>query len=60
MLNLKNQFRLKFPVLMANLIKILLFRKEEKLACLLTAYYEISIDNGLIFQAIHNKQYLWL
>ena len=41
---LKNAFRLYFPCLMANIIKVLLFKKEEKLACLLTAYYELSLD----------------
>ena len=40
---LKNSFRLNFPVLMATIVKILLYRKEEKLACLLTAYYEIEL-----------------
>ena len=57
---LKNSMRLRFPVLMATIIKILLFRKEVGLACTLTAYYEISLDEDLIFSAIDNKQFEWL
>lgn len=30
---------------MANIVKILLYKKEEKLACILTAYYELSIEH---------------
>jgi len=52
---LKTSFRLRFHVLMATIIKILLFRKEVSLACMLTAYYEISLDEDLIFSAIENK-----
>jgi len=29
----------KFPLLMTNVLKILLFKQEEKLGCLLTAIY---------------------
>lgn len=45
MLILKNALRLRFPVLMATIVKILLFRGELKLACLVTSMYEISIDS---------------
>jgi len=60
MQQLKKGFRLRFPVFMANILKILLYRGEEKLACLLTAYYEISLDEEMIFTAVENKQYAWL
>jgi len=52
---LKTSFRLRFPVLMSTIIKILLYRKEVGLACLLTSYYEISLDEDLIFGAIENN-----
>ena len=57
---LKNSLRLRFPVLMATIVKILLFRSELKLACLLTSMYEISIDSQMISAAIDHKQYEWL
>ena len=49
MVKLKKGFRLNFPVLMSNILKVLLFRDEEPLACLLTAYYEISVDQEMIY-----------
>jgi hypothetical protein len=45
---------------MANIIKILLFRGEQSLACLLTAYYEISLDEDMLFSAIDYSQFEWL
>jgi hypothetical protein len=57
---LKNAFRLRFPCFMANVVKILLYRGEEKLACLLTAYYEISIDEEMIISAIDHGHFDWL
>jgi len=50
---------LRFPVLCSNIVKILLFRDEEKLACYLTAYYEIRIflaheDTQIISRAREN------
>ena len=41
---LKRGLRLHFPLFMANIVKILLFRGEEKLCCLLTAYFEVALD----------------
>jgi len=57
---LKSMFRIQFPCLMANIVKILLFKKEEKLACLLTAYYELSLDEDSYYQAVDNKNFQWL
>jgi hypothetical protein len=45
---------------MANIVKILLYRGEEKLACLLTAYYEIALDREMIRAALNSKNYEWL
>ena len=36
--------RLYYPKLMATIVKVLLYKKEENLACLLTAYYELALD----------------
>ena len=46
--------------MMANLVKILLFMKEEKLACMLTAFYELSIEHETYFTAVYNKNFDWL
>lgn len=59
-LKLKNLFRIHFPCLMANIVKILLYKKEENLACLLTAYYEISIEDTYYYTAVENKNFKWL
>ena len=45
---------------MANIAKILLFKKEEKLACLLTSYYELSIQDEAYYSAVQNKNFKWL
>lgn len=47
-------------MLMAKIIKILLFRGEIELACYLTAFYSISIDKEMFVNAIENKQLKWL
>ena len=60
MLILKNSFRLNFPALMATIVKILLYREEEKLACLLTAYYEIELRTDMIEKAIERNNIQWL
>mmetsp|Transcript_13249 Transcript_13249/g.20707 ORF Transcript_13249/g.20707 Transcript_13249/m.20707 type:complete len:228 (+) Transcript_13249:970-1653(+) len=45
---------------MANILKILLYREEEGLACFLTAFYEVSLDEIMIKQAIENDHFVWL
>lgn len=45
---------------MQNIIKILLFKDEEKVACILTAFYELSLDEDMIFKAIENRHMAWL
>ena len=57
---LKSSLRLRFPVLMANLIKICLYKGEEKLACHLTNFYEIAIDEELLIRAVETKQFQWI
>ena len=53
-------FRLHFPSFMANIAKILLYKGEEKLACLLTAYYELSLDEDSYYVAVGSKNFQWL
>ena len=45
---------------MGNIIKILLYKNEEALACYLTAFYEIYIDQNMLEKAIMNNHYVWL
>ena len=60
MVRLRAALRLRFPQFAANIIKIFLYRGEEKLACMLTAYYEISIDEEMYLMAIENGNFDWL
>jgi len=45
---------------MANLLKICLYKGEEKLACHLTNFYEIAIDEELLIRAVETKQFQWI
>ena len=45
---------------MSKLLKIMLYRGEIELACYLTAYYEIFIDEDMIKNAIRKNWYEWL
>ena len=45
---------------MANIIKILLYKEEEPLACYLTAFYKLTIDKDMLQSAIANNNYDWL
>ena len=60
MKKLRMALRLRFPKFMANIVKILLYRKEEKLACLLTAYYEICVDKYMLSSAIELGHFKWI
>jgi hypothetical protein len=60
MIQLKNNLRAKFPMLLTNILKIILFKGEDKLACVLTAFYEITLEEDMVFRAIEHSQYTWL
>ena len=45
---------------MANIVKMLLYRSEISLACTLTAYYEVALDEEMIFSAFEHKHFEWL
>ena len=57
---LKRGLRIRFPLFMTNIVKILLFRGEEKLACLLTAYFELALDMEMFKCAVENRFFEWL
>ena len=45
---------------MSNIIRILFFKEEEDLACYLTAFYNVHVDEELIKAAIAMDKYKWL
>jgi hypothetical protein len=45
---------------MSNIVRILLYRSEIGLACTLTAYYEVALDEEMIFSAFDHKYFEWL
>jgi hypothetical protein len=53
-------FKLRSPILMANIAQILLYYDEIDLACYLTAYYEIQCDEHMIQNAICDDYFQWL
>lgn len=57
---LKNIFRVNFCMLMTSILKILLNKNEEKLACLMTTYYQLALDDDMICRAIEHQHYEWL
>ena len=53
-------FRQKFQNLMTNVLKIALQKEEEKLACIITAYYEVALEEEMIIRALTSENYEWL
>jgi hypothetical protein len=45
---------------MTNVLKIALQKEEEKIACIITAYYEISLQEEMLIRALQNDNYSWL
>lgn len=45
---------------MTNVLKISLQKEEEKLACVITAFYEVALDQEMIMRAITSENYEWL
>lgn len=45
---------------MTNILMIALQKSEEKIACIITAYYEIEIDINIIVKALLDNQYQWM
>ena len=57
---LKVSIQLRFPIFISKIIRILLHRGEIDLACYLTAFYEIYIEEDLVKMAIRRGWYKWL
>mmetsp|Transcript_39182 Transcript_39182/g.37575 ORF Transcript_39182/g.37575 Transcript_39182/m.37575 type:complete len:160 (+) Transcript_39182:813-1292(+) len=60
LLTIKNAFRTKFQSLITNILKIALTNDEEKLSCLITAYYEVALEEDIILKALSSQWYQWL
>lgn len=45
---------------MTNVLKIALQKDEEKISCIITAYYEVSLEEEMIIRALANYNYHWL
>lgn len=45
---------------MTNVLKIVLQKGEERLACIITAYYEISVGEDMIMKAMDQDHFEWL
>ncbi|TNV74595.1 hypothetical protein FGO68_gene15838 [Halteria grandinella] len=62
---LKRAFRSRYPHLMTSVLKILLDKGEEALACQMVAYYELSLDDEFIILTLSRLQlevlqYVWV
>ena len=45
---------------MTNVLKIALQKDEEKLACIIIAYYEVALEQDMIIRALTNENFEWL
>lgn len=45
---------------MSNILKIALQKEEEMLACIITAYYEVVIEQEMLIKALSTDNYTWL
>ena len=53
-------FRFKFQNLMTNVLKIALQLEEEMLACVITAFYEVNVEQEMIIKALSINNFEWL
>ena len=60
MAQIKYCFRAKFENVMTNVLKLALLQNEEKLSCIITAYYEVNLDEDMIIKALATDKYEWL
>lgn len=45
---------------MTNVLKIALQKEEEVLACVITGYYEVIVEQEMIIKALSMDNYKWL
>jgi hypothetical protein len=60
LMRVKYSFRTKFENVLTNILKIALSKDEERVACMITAYYEINLDEEMLITALATEQYEWL
>jgi len=60
LIQVKASFRDKFQNLMTNILKIALQKEEELLACIITAYYEVIVEQEMVIKALSMDNYQWL
>ena len=56
----KKSFRVKFQNLMTNILKIALQKEEEMIACIITAYYEVTLEQEMLIKALSMDNFKWL
>lgn len=57
---MKKSFRAKFLNLMTNILKIALQKEEELIACIITAYYEVTLEQEMLIKALSMDNFKWL
>ena len=45
---------------MTNVLKLCLLKDEEKLACVIIAYYEVNLDEDMFIKALATNKFTWL
>lgn len=45
---------------MTNVLKMAIEKDEEKLACIITAYYEVELNEDMIIKALTSENFEWL
>lgn len=45
---------------MTNILRLTLQKNEDKLACIIIAYYEVALDELMLANALANNKYEWL
>lgn len=56
----RTSLQLRFPRLMANIVRVLLYMGEEDLACYLSTFYNCHFEKDMIQNAIVKDNYKWL
>lgn len=52
LIKIKAELRQCYETIVTNILKIALKKREEKIACLITAYYEIKVDEEMLIKAL--------
>ena len=60
LIKIKNFFRSQSKKTMSNILRICLSKEEEKLACIITAYYDFYLEAKIVTHALKDEQYEFL